>query len=455
MTGRSDRSEDAVVSAATLPALLHARAEATPDVEALRFGDRSLTCRELLRQVETVANRLQAQGVGAGDRVAVCLPNGIEFALVWLAVPLLRAVVVPVNVAYGSHDLTHVVHHSGASVVVCGPQKREAVESVRCEATAVKRVLDFDECGDDVDDAGALSVGDNASDWKHAEAGEPVTIQYTSGTTGLPKGCVLTHGYWLRIARTMQEYGNLTPYDVLLTAQPLSYMDPGWNLVLALCVGAPLVVLPRFSASSFWADVKAHGATFFYCIGTMPLYLLRQPPNPEIDRGHNVRLVYCSGIPAAMHQEFEERWGCPWREAYGTTELGVVTAVCPEDKASVGSGSMGHAVPGLQIRLVNDDGGEVAPGEPGELLVRGADTMLRYHEDAAATDEWCRDGWARTGDVVVSTPAGLSLVGRKKDMIRRAGENISAAEVESVSLSTSQYAPRPALPSRTPFAGRK
>jgi crotonobetaine/carnitine-CoA ligase len=209
-------------------------------------------------------------------------------------------------------------------------------------------------------------------------------------------------------------------------------MDPSWNLVLALHLGAPLVVLPRFSASTFWKDVARHGATFFYCIGTMPLYLLEQPPDPGLDRGHAVRLVYCSGIPAARHAEIEARWGCPWRETYGTTELGVVLAVHPDDPAGTGSGSMGSPVPGREIRVVDGGGADVAPGQTGELLVRGPDVMLRYHDDPAATAAWMPDGWARTGDLVTENGGGLRNVGRTRDMIRRAGENVAAAEVEAV-----------------------
>jgi acyl-CoA synthetase (AMP-forming)/AMP-acid ligase II len=209
-------------------------------------------------------------------------------------------------------------------------------------------------------------------------------------------------------------------------------MDPSWNLILAVLAGVPLVVLPRFSASTFWSDVGRSGATFFYCLGTMPLYLLKRPEDPAADRGHRIRIAYCSGIPAARHAEMERRWGCIWRETYGTTELGVVLAATPDDDASVGSGSMGRPVAGREVAIGTAATSKQTTGGPGELLVRGPDTMLRYHDDPEATEAWSADGWMHTGDIVRASGSGYSLVGRTKDMIRRAGENISAAEVESV-----------------------
>jgi len=374
------------------------------------------------------------------------LPNGLDFPLAWLAVPMLRAVAVPVNAGYGPADLGHVLRDSGAVHALVGREQLPVVSEVRERgaAPALRRVqaLRDLELSPPAEGAPAGARGGaepgpgSASPEPDAEVAagpsEPVTIQYTSGTTGRPRGCILDHGYWLGLARTMQGFLGLGPDDVLATAQPQSYMDPSWNLVLALVAGAPLVVFPRFSASRFWRDVGREGVTFFYCIGTMPLYLLRQPSDPSVDRGHRVRLVYCSGIPPALHAAFEERWGCPWRETYGSTELGVVLLVPPEDEASVGTGSMGPPVPGRRVQVVREGGAPAEPGEAGELQVRGGPTMQGYHGDPEATEAWRRDGWCRTGDLVEPIGDGYRHVGRKKDMIRRAGENIAAAEVEAV-----------------------
>ncbi len=424
----ADTALRAVRSARTLPGLLSARAQATPDAEALRFEGRSVTYSELEAASRAMAQQLRQHAVGPGDRVAVLAQNGLDAPIAWFAILAARAVAVPVNVTYGARDLGYVLGHSGCSVVLSGPGQSALVDATRSSAPGVRLALTL---ADGALQSEVTEVSGSLLSEVEADPDDPVTIQYTSGTTGFPKGCVLHHGYWLRLARTVQGLAGLGPDDVLLTAQPQSYMDPTWNLVLGLLVGAPLVVLPRFSASRFWSEAAACGATFFYCIGTMPLYLLKQTAHPGLDREHRVRLVYCSGIPPSYHREMERRWGCPWRETYGSTELGIVLAATPDDDASVGSGSMGQPVEGREVSIAREGGRRNQP-DTGELLVRGPDTMLRYHDDPEATRAWSVDGWAHTGDVVRVTERGFSLVGRTKDMIRRGGENISAAEVEAV-----------------------
>jgi acyl-CoA synthetase (AMP-forming)/AMP-acid ligase II len=179
--------------------------------------------------------------------------------------------------------------------------------------------------------------------------------------------------------------------------------------------------------------VARHGVTFFYCLGTMPIVLLKQPPSPE-EREHRVRAVMCSAIPPQLHATIEARYGCPWREAYSTTETGPVCLSVPlDDTASVGSGAMGWPGPACEARVVDADGRDVPDGTPGQLLMRGPGMMLGYWRNPGATDAWLRDGWAHTGDVVYRDPRGaFHLVGRVKDMIRRSGENIAAQEVEAV-----------------------
>ena len=136
----------------------------------------------------------------------------------------------------------------------------------------------------------------------------------------------------------------------MLTAQPYSYMDSQWATALCLVAECPLVILPRFSASTFWQSVKDHGVTFFYVLGTMPVYLYKQPENQAVERAHRVRVAVCSGIPRELHAALEARWGCPWREGYGSTESGVDLVVLPEENDSVGTGRMGRPVRGARPR---------------------------------------------------------------------------------------------------------
>jgi crotonobetaine/carnitine-CoA ligase len=391
--------------------------------EFLRFEGSSLTFGEVEERTLRLADALRGVGVEASDRVAIMLPNGLEFPLLWLAVVRVGGVVVPVNPGYGESDLKHVLCDSGARLAIGGPEQMPKLAAVAVRCPELRTLRQASELAGSAPEA-AQAAG---------RPGDVVTIQYTSGTTGFPKGCLLTHEYWIALAEQVRDSCSLERGDVCLTAQPLHYMDPAWNMVASLLVGIPLVILPRFSASTFWGSVRRSGATFFYCIGAMPTYLLKQPEDPANERGHGVRRVLCSGIPPRHHGRLEERYGCPWRETYGSTELGCVLVAPFSDADCVGSGAMGAPVPGREVKVVDERGERVPRGVPGEMLVRGGATMLGYHGLPEETTRWRQDGWARTGDLVVEDESGYyRIVGRMKDMIRRAGENIAAAEVEAV-----------------------
>ncbi|TNM38702.1 ATP-dependent acyl-CoA ligase [Nocardioides albidus] len=414
----------------TLTGLLAQRAQDAGDREFLRFGEWSWTFAEVDAWTSRLAHRLiDVDGVRPGDRVAIMLPNVVHWPVVWLAALKAGAVVVPVNCGYRRADLAFVLRDSGARVVVTDAERAGLVAEVTTEDG-----LDEIQIVDIADD-GSEPFPDTAPAIASAAGTESLAnLQYTSGTTGFPKACMLSHGYWTRLGWTCAAATGLGDDDVLLTTQPFSYMDPQWNTALALTIGAPLVVLPRFSASTFMADVRRHRATFFYVLGSMPTLLFKQPPSDD-DRDNDVRMVLCSGIPVALHALLEERWGAPWREVYGMTESGIDLISPFEDTTAVGSGSLGRPVPTKQVRVVDPadpDHAEVAPGEPGELVTSGVPMMDGYWNRPDATDETLRDGWLHTGDLVVRRPdGGIQLVGRIKDMVRRGGENVACVEVEA------------------------
>lgn len=413
-------------SVPTLTALLGRRASDCGDREFLRFSEWSWTFAEIDAWTSRLAHRLiEVDGVRPGDRVAIMLPNVVHWPVSWLAVLKAGAVAVPVNCSYQRADLAFVLQDSGARVVITDAERAGLVaEVVRDEALEVD-VLDVADDGSEPYPATAPDVP--------VDGGTLANLQYTSGTTGFPKACMLTHDYWVRLAWLCAGTSGLGSDDVLLTAQPFSYMDPQWNTAVALTVGAPLVVLPRFSASTFMADVRRHRATFVYVLGSMPTLLFKQPPTDD-DRDNDLRAVYCSGIPIALHAQLEERWGAPWREVYGMTESGI-DLHSPFDAAAVGSGSLGRPVPTKQVRVVDpaNPAVEVADGEPGELVISGRPMMSGYWNRPEATADVLRDGWLHTGDLVVRRhDGGLQIVGRIKDMVRRGGENVACAEVEAV-----------------------
>ncbi|MFI6812621.1 class I adenylate-forming enzyme family protein [Nonomuraea sp. NPDC050328] len=278
----------------------------------------------------------------------------------------------------------------------------------------------------------AAKGGIAASERALGDGGGIANFQYTSGTTGFPKACMLTHDYWLRTAWLVARQVRVREDDVVLMTQPFSYMDDQWMAVLCLYAGIPLVVLPRFSASGFWPAVREHRATLTYVLGTMPLLMHKQPPSP-LDRVNDMRVVLCSGIAPHLHEVFEERWGVPWREIYGSTESGLDLLVAPQEDETVGTGAMGCAPPGKEVRVAGPDGREVAAGAVGEIVVRGLPMMLGYWNQPEATAEVFAGGWYHTGDLGFRDPEGrIHHAGRLTDSVRRGGENISCAEVESV-----------------------
>jgi crotonobetaine/carnitine-CoA ligase len=420
----------------SLPHLLRERARVAGEREAMRFQGASLTLAGLDAAASRWADVLADLGVRQGERVALCLPNGLDAPAAWLGVASLGAVVVPINYGYRDADLRFMLSDSGAVLAVTTPERAPDLlrAAARCLTVRTVAVLGAVAPPGGEPIADRLARASPSRDLMPPALNDLVTLQYTSGTTGFPKGCMLTHGYWLLLADTAVEYGSFTPDDVMLSAAPIWYLDGMWHVALALTAGIPLVILPRFSASGFWRTVRENGITFFYCLGTMPVLLLKQPPNPELERGHKVRFVMCSGIVPRLHATFEERWGCPWREAYGTTEVGAGLMVPLEDTTSVGSGLMGRVAAHREARVVDPDTHRVVPpGTPGELQLRGPSMMLGYWGHQEASDRYFHEGWAHTGDLVEEDARGyFRMVGRLKDMIRRGGENVSAVEVESV-----------------------
>jgi acyl-CoA synthetase (AMP-forming)/AMP-acid ligase II len=426
---------------ASLGELLRARAGAWPNRDLLRVEGEALT----FGGVEAISNRLagalRAAGVAAGARVALCLPNGFEFPLAWLAVAKLGAVIVPINPQSTTRELAYFLEHSKATHAISGGQQLGALSE---ELAGPGSLVWLGRYGPSAE---GLSQGvDVESEIEGFPEEFPIqpapgegllNLQYTSGTTGLPKACMLSHRYWLKIGHDLAGFGEIGERDINLTAQPFYYMDPQWNLVLCMVAGIPLVVLPRFSASTFWRSVCQEGVTFLYLIGAMPTLLLEQPEANEFERGHALRFILGSGLPSDRKSECEARWGIPWFESYGSTETGDDTIVLYQSGASAKEGSVGRPIPGKQLKIVDEDGQEVKVGDVGELLIRGEPRMLGYWNDEEATRQKVRGDWVHSGDLFRCSEDGdYSMVGRLKDGVRRGGENISAADVESVFASS-------------------
>jgi crotonobetaine/carnitine-CoA ligase len=358
------------------------------------------------------------------------MPNRAEFMIAWLAAVACRAELVSLNPAARSHDAGHILRDSAAKIAIVDGEHTALFRELEptCPALAEVVVIGDEEPG------GLAAFTGRLTGARPETARDDVTnIYYTSGTTGPPKGCMVGHDYWVRFAGLIIDLYGITAGDRMLCCLQFFYNDPPWMLLVALQAGTSLVVMRRFSVSRYWHVVREHDVTVLFGIASTASLLLKAPPGDN-DRDHRVRLAIHVGIPALLHKDLVTRWGAPWVEAYGLTETGLIVSM-PVRSATdmIGSGSIGRPCPGADVRILDTDGAEAKDDQPGEIVVLAPGLMRGYLNRPGATAETYRGGWLHTGDLGRRDRHGfLYFQGRMKDIIRRAGENIAAAEVETV-----------------------
>jgi carnitine-CoA ligase len=364
----------------TIPELLAARVAAAPDRPWLFFEDRQWTHREAARAVERYAAAMAARGVERGDTVALVSANRPETIFTWFA-----------------------ANHLGAKMLVLNPALKEPELEAMFAAARPRVVLRSFE-GLDADEAAPPIA---------ARPDDVAVLLATSGTTGAPKLIPQTHRVLALTAEAVPAWLGLSPDDRLMTALPLFHINAqAYSTLGSLGAGASLVLLSKFSASRFFEDAKRTGATVFNAVGAMINILLGTAPRPS-DRDHRLRLCYSAlALPEAQHRAFEERFGVRMIVGYGMSETTFGT-IWPLDEAPR-YGTMGILRQHPRLGVVN----EARVGDDGELFLRNPAT---------------NDQWLATGDIVKRDADGwFTFVSRKKDVIRRRGENVAAGEVEAV-----------------------
>ncbi|MBR1217220.1 AMP-binding protein [Bradyrhizobium sp. U87765 SZCCT0131] len=429
------------IEAAPLPAnighLLDQAAADAGDTLAWNFFEtgETITYAELVRAVNRTANALRAWGVTRGAHVAVMLPNCPQMPTIWLALARLGAVMVPVNVRYTRRELRYILDDSEAGFLILHSDFA-ALLAATADDTAPLSVA-----ADRIALFGGRAEGFAGRIWEdevrgHAETfaadasighGDLMNIQYTSGTTGFPKGCMLTHRYWLSASK-VNGLRDGKRYERVLASTPFFYLDPQWLLLLAFHHRGTLYVAQRQSASRFAGWLREHRINF--CL--FPEVVFKQPACPD-DGTSYLRRANIYGVRKEIHPELRQRFSVPAMEAFGMTETGPTLFVPLEATQMIGSGSCGVPTAFRECRVVDEAGQDVPRGEIGELVVRGPGMMLGYYKKPEANEASYFGDWFRTGDLFRQDENGFFyIVGRLKDMVRRAGENIAAREVEAV-----------------------
>ena len=402
--------------------------------EVYGIATEEITYSTAAHQVEQLAADFVRAGYTAGMRVALLVENRPKFFLVWLALNKLGLSVVPINPDLRAAELTYLIGHSEPALVVA-----TAMRVAELKAAAPIPVP-------------VIADGDMLAEPRpNAITAEPLigpareaAVLYTSGTTGKPKGCVLSNTYFLMAGdwyRGLDGIVSLSPDgERMITPLPVFHMNAmAASFMGMVAVGGCLTVLDRFHPRSWWDDVRAAQATCLHYLGVMPSILMKADATPE-DRAHRVRFGFGAGVDPALHAPFEDRFGFPLCEGWAMTETGLAAAITNNrNDRLIGQSSLGLPGPEMEIRVVAEDGSTATPQSPGELLVRRAGPDPRegffshYYKDPKATADAWTGGWFHTGDIVRRDAAGrVFFVDRKKNVIRRSGENIAAVEVESV-----------------------
>lgn len=416
----------------TIRDLLEERARAAPEAPYCSFDGRTYGLAEIDERVDRLASGLLGRGFAPGQRVLVMLDQHVDHVVTILALLKLGLVWVPVNVHAKGDALDFLVTHADPAGALVEDGYRAAIAPLlarlgvtqvvwRAAAAAAADPQSFER----------LAASEKITLAHRPAAGDVLCISYSSGTTGEPKGSQVTDLALRMSARTCMHVGDMAEGDVLFLWEPLHHLGGAQVLMIALMARARFAMVSRFSASRFWDQVRDAGATHIHYLGGVLAILLKQPVT-EAERRHRVRIAWGGGCPRQVYEAVRERYALPVHEGYGLTEVSSFVTANRSGKP----GSMGRPLPMFELRLVDENGLDASGTATGEIVVRPVVpgiASIGYFRNPEADRAMRRDGWVHTGDLAYRDAEGdLFYAGRKKDSVRRRGENISAWEVERV-----------------------
>lgn len=406
----------------------------------LYFEDQAFGYQDFDQAANRVACGLQKLGISKGDKVAIMMNNCPEFLFLWFGLSKLGAIEVPINIAHKGDLLVYFLDFSDSSLLVVDRQYLSQVEPILGRIPKVKKIVVFDPSGE-----GTPKLDRPVVDWSQVIDNEgrhepcevlwsdPFGILFTSGTTGPSKGALMPQNYALFMGESVIQAVAYTEEDCLYNALPLFHGNAQvLSFMPGLMSGARTVLAERFSASKFWDEVRRYGCTEFNYIGSIVPILCKADPKPD-DADNPIKKMFGAAAPKDLFEIFEKRFALTLIEGYGMVEIGMPLLSNFQARRA---GSCGKPFPEYAVKLVDDNGLEVGPNTVGEIVVRPLKPycmQLEYYKMPEKTVEAWRNLWFHTGDYARRDEDGFYyFVDRKKDALRRRGENISSYEVEKV-----------------------
>jgi len=414
---------------------LYKRAMLSPNKEALVVGETRRTYRELNQRANRLAHAMQDLGVGHGDRVAVLALNEPEYLELYFGLGKIGAIMVPLNHRLAGPEIEYIVNNCQASVMIFGPEFAEVTGTIRKHIPPEKFLALMDAPPDWAEAYEPLISAAPADEPEHIGGDDDtLTILYTSGTTGRPKGAELTHdGYYGNSVNLKSTFGEVG--EILLMPLPLFHIGALAPVPMAVHFGQKMIFQKAFEPGEFLKLIQTEGITWFGSVPQVLMFLRSVPEFETFDWSQiQMALVYAAPVPVTLIREFAEK-GMEIRQLYGMTECTGPATVIDGENAINKAGSCGPPLFHTDIRVVDDEGRDVPPGEVGEVLIRCTHQMKGYWNNPEATAATLKDDWLYSGDIAKKDEDGfLYILDRKKDMIISGGENIYPAEIEDCLL---------------------
>lgn len=423
----------------TLKDLIAQKAEKNGKKVFLLFKEERVTYAEVHERSNSVANALLELGVQKGDKVNIMMPNCPEFVYIWFGLCKVGAIMVPINTSYKGDGLKYIITHSDSKVLFIAPQYLGEFERVANETKNIQQVIVVGKLADENMPRYAspfesfLEKPSRLQADVEVRSGDTMAIIYTSGTTGDPKGAMIPQGMYPIVGSHFAKWIRADSSYVIYTCLPLFHANAlGLSTMGALAADATLALGDRFSASGFWDEMRRYKASEFNYVGGIIPLLYKQPPRPD-DRDNPVKVIWGAAAPREIWKDFEERFDLKIIEGFGTTEDSIPLTNFWE---SVKLGSSGKPVEFAEVIIADDDDRPLGPNQIGEILIRPKlpDCMMSgYYKMPLETLERARNLWWHTGDLGTYDDEGFFFfIDRKKDCIRRRGENISTIQIERI-----------------------